>query len=128
MQEQIIPFDFDNFKMVNDNYGHLAGDKVLVDCINLVRDCICNTTLLARWGGEEFVMLLSDTKKDAAAELAEKLNVLISDYNFHPVGHITCSFGVASLNEQDNMDSLLNKVDQQLYLAKRNGKNKVSSL
>lgn len=123
----IVMFDIDDFKKVNDNFGHLTGDRVLIDCMNLIKNCIRERDLLARWGGEEFVVLLSGTSIEAAVELAERLKLLISEHHFHPVGHISCSFGVASLDTLDDVDTLLNRVDQQLYSAKKQGKNTVAS-
>lgn len=120
-------FDFDNFKSVNDTYGHLTGDKVIVGTVNLIKNSIRQTDVFARWGGEEFVLLFPNTSKQQAIKLTEKLRVLISNNKFEEVGNVTCSFGLATFKENDNADTLINNADEFLYIAKRQGKNRVAS-
>lgn len=121
----IIFFDIDHFKDVNDTYGHLAGDRVLQEIADSVRQRIRRSDIVARWGGEEFVILLPQTKLDEAINVAEMLRVMISEKYFEGVGNITCSFGVATLEENEDADHLLNRVDQLLYEAKNSGRNRV---
>lgn len=120
-------FDLDNFKRVNDTYGHLIGDKVIVGTVNLIKNSIRQTDVFARWGGEEFVLLFPNTNRQQAIELIERLRVLISDNKFEKVGNVTCSFGLATFKENDNADTLINRADELLYIAKRDGKNRVVS-
>lgn len=120
-------FDFDNFKRINDTYGHLIGDKVLVGTVNLIKNSIRQTDVFARWGGEEFVLLFANTNKQQAIKLTERLRVLISNNKFEEVGNVTCSFGLATFKENDNADTLINSADEFLYIAKRQGKNRVAS-
>lgn len=121
----LVIFDIDDFKKINDSHGHLAGDKVLVDAVKIVTNNMRKSDVFARWGGEEFVILLPNTEIQDAMEMTERLRVLISEYVFDGVGHVSCSFGVVSLKEEDNVDTFLHRADQRLYLAKGAGKNMV---
>jgi diguanylate cyclase (GGDEF)-like protein len=121
----IIFFDIDHFKDVNDPYGHLAGDRVLQESANMVRQRLRRRAIVARWGGEECVILLPETELDEAINVAEMLRSVISEKYFEAVGSITCSFGVALLEENDVAEHLLNRADQLLYEAKNSGRNKV---
>lgn len=122
----LILFDFDDFKKVNDDFGHLIGDRVLIDAVNLVKKSIRETDIFARWGGEEFVILLPNTGNEQAIELAERLNSIISNCSFFKAGQVTCSFGVASLAPEDDADSLVHRADNLLYKAKEKGKNQIA--
>lgn len=122
----LVIFDFDNFKIINDTYGHLVGDKVIVDTVTIIESAIRQTDLFARWGGEEFVMLLPNTDRQHAMELTERLRILISHHVFDSVGNITCSFGVVMYKENDDAYTLLHRADQLLYTAKSAGKNTVA--
>jgi diguanylate cyclase (GGDEF)-like protein len=121
----LIIYDIDHFKEINDLYGHPVGDRVLVGLSRTVAANVRQTDLLARWGGEEFVILLPDTDAPAAAETAEKLRLLIAHTIFDQIGTITSSFGVAQHNAADSAESLLSRVDNALYRAKLNGRNRV---
>jgi len=121
----IVMFDIDDFKEINDHYGHLTGDAVLVDLTCLVEKNIRNADVFIRWGGEEFVLTFPDTPLLQATEISEKLRVVISDHSFEKIGHLSCSFGVASYKEGDDLDSVIRRADERLYFAKRSGKNKV---
>lgn len=123
----IIFFDIDYFKNVNDHYGHLVGDSVLKQIAALVRQRIRKSDIIARWGGEEFVLLLPDSELDEAIKVAQLLRKVIDEENFESVGNITCSFGVAVLEENEDAEHLLNRADQLLYEAKANGRNRVVS-
>ncbi|MFL0197565.1 GGDEF domain-containing protein [Clostridium sp. WILCCON 0269] len=120
-------FDLDNFKRINDTYGHLVGDKVIVGTVNVIKNSIRQTDVFARWGGEEFVLLFPNTNRQQAIELTERLRVLISHNKFEKVGSVTCSFGLATFKENDNADSLINSADELLYTAKKGGKNRVAN-
>ena len=120
-------FDFDDFKKVNDNHGHITGDAVLVNSIAVINKMIRKTDLFARWGGEEFVLLLPNTNMQEAKELIERIRLSIAGLNHKEAGHVTCSFGLVEINDNDTMGTLLNRVDNCLYSAKNSGKNRVES-
>lgn len=121
----LIILDFDNFKKINDTYGHLVGDNVLIESVRLFKSCIRETDIFARWGGEEFTILLPNTDLSNATNLAERLRSKIANYKFKDVGQVTCSFGVANMNFNDNIENFLQKVDKMLYVSKNSGKNQV---
>ena len=117
-------FDIDYFKNVNDNFGHDVGDKVLVQIANIVENTIRKGDVLARWGGEEFMLIVMEDKEHAVV-LAEKLRVKIQNHKFANIGGITCSFGVTRFEKRDTFDSLMKRVDEKLYMAKESGRNRV---
>ncbi len=119
----LVLFDVDHFKDVNDTYGHQIGDKVLVELARFVSSRIRNTDLLARWGGEEFVLLLPGSDGRMAYQTAEKLRNELSQIPFESVGRVTCSFGVAQYAEGDTAQTVIARADQALYRAKMNGRN-----
>lgn len=123
----VIMFDLDNFKQVNDRYGHIVGDQVLCDCVAKVRSAIRNQDILARWGGEEFIVLLPQTKKKPAVELAERIRHRLENFEHPSAGKVTCSFGVTQANQDDTAGILMERVDALLYHAKINGRNRVES-
>lgn len=123
----IILIDIDFFKEVNDTYGHLAGDKVLKTLAKVLSDGIRKSDVIARWGGEEFVILLPDSELSSAVKLAETLRIKVAEHDFKLVDPITCSMGVSRWNEGENSDQLLRRVDEKLYLAKASGRNRVIS-
>lgn len=124
-QLALILFDFDNFKEINDNFGHVVGDMVLKDTAELVNKSIRNTDVFARWGGEEFVILLPSTRLENAVELAEKIRIKINNFEFKHNEKVTCSFGITPIRKDDDRHTLLKRVDELLYEAKKLGKNKV---
>ena len=122
--------DADHFKKINDNYGHAAGDKVLQELAQHLRNSTREVDVLGRYGGEEFVILLPDTEIPAAIELAERLRqrvdqeITLTRLNNHPT--LTISIGVAAMGEDTpTLDALLDKADIALYDAKRAGRNTV---
>ncbi len=122
----IVMFDIDHFKVVNDTYGHLLGDKVLVELSSHIGREIRNTDIFARWGGEEFMLILPQTSLDSAKQLAQKLcDSIANDLSFGELKQITCSFGVTLFNENDTQDTVFNRVDEALYEAKDGGRNRV---
>ena len=121
----LIMFDVDNFKMVNDTYGHIAGDHALKMIANLADKNKRSVDILARWGGEEFIILQSDSNNDAAIILAERIRENIENYKFEKTGKITSSFGVTHFKENDDADSFIKRADEALYKAKKTGKNRV---
>lgn len=123
----IVLLDIDDFKKVNDNYGHLSGDKVLVDISNILTESTREVDFVGRWGGEEFIIICPKTNKNEALFLAKKLRNKIATYNFEYMGNITASFGISSYIETNSIKELLLKADDAMYLSKSEGKNKVTS-
>lgn len=122
----IIFFDLDNFKDVNDKYGHLVGDDVLEKVTEVVAKANRSADIFARYGGEEFIILAPETDLSGASIHAERLRNAIEKYEFPTAGHITSSFGVAEFNaEKDNVETILERADKALYLAKEFGRNRV---
>lgn len=121
----LIMFDIDHFKRVNDCFGHDAGDRVLIETVQIVRDQIRATDIFARWGGEEFVILLPATEPARALAKAEQLRARIAAHPFETVGPLTCSFGVTALAEFDSPVTFFQRVDGALYQAKEEGRNRV---
>jgi diguanylate cyclase len=124
----LILLDIDDFKMVNDTYGHLVGDDVLINISNILLKFTRKTDSVGRWGGEEFIIICPNTNIEDASKLAEKLRDKISKYQFEKVGHKTASFGVVSYREDDSLNELLARVDDAMYLAKSKGKNRVEKM
>lgn len=121
----VIMFDIDRFKRVNDKFGHSAGDQVLKHLSKMIRGLIRQGDLLIRWGGEEFLILLPDTKIEEAGPFAERIRLEVEQEQFADVGSITISLGVAQLRAEDSTDALLKRVDNALYQAKQEGRNRV---
>jgi len=119
----IILIDIDDFKHVNDTYGHLVGDRVLVEIASILKNNIRKTDTLGRWGGEEFLIIVPQSNKENLLELSKKLKDCIANYDFKLSKHITASFGL-SFYEKD-LKTLLKNADDALYQIKRNGKNSI---
>ena len=124
----VIMFDIDYFKDVNDIHGHETGDAVLMAITELSALNIRDQDILSRWGGEEFLVLAPETDLEGAKKLAEKLRERIAETSFGGVEGITCSFGVTEWDHEDNLDGIINRADQAMYVAKNNGRNRVESL
>ena len=119
----IISFDLDFFKSVNDTYGHLVGDKVLVEYTKLVNDKLRDVDELFRTGGEEFIIIAPHTTREEAEKLANKLRKLISEHK--KIVAITASFGVVGYKACESEESLYRRADEALYAAKESGRNRV---
>lgn len=122
-----IMFDLDNFKEINDEFGHLEGDKVLQKIASLIQSIIRENDQLFRWGGEEFIILLPNTELNSAIQLAYRIQDNIRNLDFSTVKGLTCSFGVTSLKEDDSANSFTERLDQLQYGAKKNGKDRIIS-
>lgn len=121
-----IMFDVDNFKSINDNFGHLAGDMVLRFLADTVQSQIRDTDTFCRWGGDEFMLLLQECNQEQALDIAEKIRKRVEnssvEYKNESIS-ITSSFGVTQLVSDDSKSTLVKRIDDALYKAKRNGKN-----
>ena len=127
----LIMIDIDDFKQVNDNYGHDDGDEVLIALSDLLVRVIKETgfnAMAGRWGGEEFMVCISGPDADRAPELAEEFRKQFSEIKFKAAGNQTISAGTAVAGAWDDPEKLCIRVDDALYAAKKNGKNKVVSL
>jgi len=121
----LILYDIDHFKRVNDTYGHLAGDKVLIQLSRFVPNLIRTTDFLARWGGEEFIILAPGSGGPMAFQAAEKLRDAVGQVVFEDVGAVTCSFGVTQWVPGETAAEFIARADEALYQAKANGRNQV---
>nr|WP_314900047.1 GGDEF domain-containing protein [uncultured Deefgea sp.] len=122
-----ILVDIDFFKQVNDQFGHTAGDEVLRQVANLLRKTARSSDTVARWGGEEFVILLDDCPKVLALELAERLRLAVAEFDFALPDsfQITISLGVVELLQGETEVEFFQRADQLLYAAKSSGRNRV---
>ena len=128
----MIMMDIDHFKSFNDNHGHLAGDEVLQEFSARLSKTVDNNHVVARFGGEEFCVLLIETEVNSAIEMAEKLRLAVASRPFECCAGelpVTASFGIAQFDPQRHADMsyLFEEADQNLYAAKRRGRNQVAS-
>ena len=121
----VLILDIDHFKDVNDSFGHLTGDAVLVQLAGVLNSCVRESDTVGRWGGEEFLTILPQTCLESARKVAEKIRASIEKAEFPQVKHITCSIGVASFHKDDDIVKLLSRADIALYHAKSRGRNRV---
>ena len=117
--------DIDNFKSINDTFGHQAGDRVLIDLARRLAGSVRGTDMVARWGGEEFVIMLRDCRLDDAVDRADRIRRQIADEPFTGVGTVTVSIGAAQLTADEESGAWLARADKALYQAKRLGRNRV---
>jgi diguanylate cyclase (GGDEF)-like protein len=120
--------DIDYFKRVNDTFGHDVGDHVLQTLTSLVKENIRANDVVARWGGEEFMILMPQSDVEAASTVSDKLRLAIAGHHFDKLDKLTVSFGVTAFEPQDDLNSLLKRVDEALYEAKKKGRNRVEAL
>ncbi len=121
----MIMFDIDFFKHINDQYGHSAGDRVLVELSSSIRNSLRSSDSLTRWGGEEFIVLCPNTALTTAALLAERLRTKIASTQFAEVGQVTVSVSVAECGSGESWEQWLKRTDEALYRAKSGGRNQV---
>lgn len=128
----LVLFDIDDFKAINDTYGHLIGDNVLTSICALIQENIRKTDFVARYGGEEICVLMPDTKPSKAAHVADRIRAKIQETSicFEQDGvqlqiNVTVSAGIASLSNANSLEELIKQADDNLYKAKRMGKNMV---
>ena len=120
----ILMLDIDFFKKINDNYGHIVGDKVLIKVSEIISQLIRGFDTVGRYGGEEFLVILPNTNSENAYKAAERIRKKIEETEFDDIEHLTVSIGFTSYADE-SIESLINKADQNLYEAKRTGRNKV---
>ncbi len=126
-------FDIDYFKKINDQYGHLAGDQVLVELAQLTKGLIRKSDTLARFGGEEFILIAPNTKEKGAYKLGERIRSAVENHTFEYEGlviPVTVSVGIVVHNEPSNepdklQEQLIKGADEALYQAKGKGRNRV---
>lgn len=122
----VIMLDIDNFKRVNDTFGHRTGDEVIQSVANSIMANIRKTDVAGRYGGEEFLVLLPETDLKAARVVAEKIRSTVNQLSFATSAlSVTISAGVAEAEKGETFEALITRVDTKLYQAKRNGKNRV---
>jgi len=119
----LVMLDIDNFKAVNDTFGHLYGDEVILLISQKMKECFRNTDLLFRFGGEEFVIVLEPISAKQAFTIIDKFRQKISEHNFPQISKVTISIGYAIIGEKDYPPTILNLADKALYYAKEHGKN-----
>ncbi len=116
--------DIDHFKPINDNYGHAIGDEILIAFVKLISENSRSTDFLARWGGEEFLLICPNTKLKEATELAESFRNLLMNHQWVNEIKLTASFGVAQKTKESVTD-FIERADKALYSAKAQGRNRV---
>lgn len=121
----LVFIDVDNLKAINDAFGHSAGDSVLASVAGLIQKCLRSSDILARWGGDEFIILLPSIKKSSAVALIERIKKSI-DEGMEIMGiKVTCSFGIAEMKEDSTFLSLIDEADGLMYRGKKQGKDSV---
>jgi diguanylate cyclase (GGDEF)-like protein len=118
-------FDIDHFKLVNDNFGHILGDEVILLLAQQMRACFRESDVLFRFGGEEFVILLSAKDELTVNTALERFRRHVDEYAFPQVKHVTVSIGYARIGEHDYPETVLDRADKALYFAKENGRNRI---
>jgi diguanylate cyclase (GGDEF)-like protein len=124
----LIFVDIDHFKKFNDTYGHSCGDYILCEVAFFMRNHLRQGDALARWGGEEFLIMLPNTDIHGARIIAEKIRKAIAEQRFHMAGQefsVTMTFGLTQHKENDSIDDSLNRADEALYQGKKAGRNLV---
>lgn len=127
----VIMLDIDDFKQINDSYGHIAGDKVLRELVNCMREILGPESIIGRYGGEEFLVLLPETSTAEAYKIAENMRMTVENMRIHldekRVVKFTISIGVSdTTRNRGNVWSLVEKADEALYMSKQKGKNLVN--
>jgi diguanylate cyclase (GGDEF)-like protein len=123
----LLMIDVDYFKQVNDSHGHNAGDTVLKELVGVLKSNKRSTDYLGRWGGDELVMLLTDTNLTGASNLSEKLRKVVADYPFPYCKQLTISLGAGEYQEGDTPLGFVGRADAAMYRAKRGGRNRAVS-
>jgi len=118
-----VLLDIDHFKSVNDNFGHLSGDKILQSLASILKQHAQQHDFVARWGGEEFIIIIKQCTAQQAHEKMDQLRIIIAQHTFPDVKQVTVSFGIALSKNTDSPEELMERADQCLYKAKEQGRN-----
>jgi diguanylate cyclase (GGDEF)-like protein len=121
----LMIIDIDHFKAINDRYGHMLGDKVLVEFSEILIEMLRKNDMVGRWGGEEFLVILPETDLDQAYRAACRIQQKVLEHAFLGKESLTASFGVAMYENGEFVDALLQRADQMLYQAKAKGRNRI---
>ncbi|WP_373001017.1 GGDEF domain-containing protein [Sulfurimonas sp.] len=124
----LMILDIDFFKDVNDSYGHLVGDDVLLEFTKIIKRYTRSSDTVIRWGGEEFIIISLEVDKDGLITLAEHIRKKVEEHNFKTVGKKTVSIGLTLNKESDDINSILQRTDQALYISKNSGRNSTNFL
>ena len=125
LHNSLALLDIDHFKMVNDRYGHLYGDEVLVQFARLMSRSFRHQDMMFRYGGEEFALVLVGMTSEAAVPALEFFRQKLEAYEFPQIGCKTVSIGVADISPGESVDTIINRADKALYHVKQNGRNQV---
>lgn len=121
----LLLFDIDDFKNINDSFGHAIGDLVLKELVGLVSRSIRKSDIFVRWGGEEFAILLRYSDPKRVMDVAEQIRQRIDQHSFETIIHLTCSFGLSEIHSDESLQEAFHHADNALYRAKADGKNTV---
>lgn len=124
----VVIIDIDFFKIVNDTHGHQVGDLILVEFAQILTKSVRKTDILGRWGGEEFMIVSPQTSLENIILLAQKIRKTIESFDFSIVKHKTASFGVSTYQKSETLETMIDRADQALYLAKEKGRNRVETI
>ena len=124
----VILFDLDRFKTINDSFGHNAGDVVLQEVAGVLRQAIRTSDPFGRWGGDEFLVVATNTDGNQAVELANRLRETLENCFFSTAGNVTASFGISTYQGGDSPETLIRRADMGLYKAKSGGRNRVAAV
>jgi len=125
----LILFDIDNFKNINDTFGHNSGDRVLHKLAQTIQKSLCKSDYFGRWGGEEFIIVSPNSTEEEIHQLSEKIRETVTKMSCNIVDNLSCSFGATIYKGgSDTIESLIERVDKAMYMAKELGKNRVEVL
>ena len=127
LNSYIALLDIDHFKTINDKFGHLYGDEVLIHFANIMRTTFRHSDFLFRYGGEEFLVIINQTDENGALAVLERFRLAVENYEF-PSGSVTVSIGCTPINTQQAVPLMIEVADEALYLSKSNGRNQTNVL
>lgn len=122
----LLMYDVDHFKRVNDTHGHRAGDSILYNLTQVVKNSLRDIDIVGRYGGEEFLVIMPSTLLSDAIEVAQRVCETVSNHKFNQIEQLTISVGLVELGRDETMDMLFTRADRLLYRSKDSGRNRVS--